>query len=380
MVLSCGASGNQGVVCHYNDTTQKLTVTVSQAQSDSVFNYDLPLKAALIYGNDKTIIDWHIDKRKDTFTYAYKGGQRPVLVPDCEHIMPGEMKDTKKPLQYIAQFMQSDDYVSKRLAVATAGRLMSDSASQVIIDLALSDSMKSIRRYALSQLKNSQNEKYHKRWNAKVLAMATNETDNETRAEAFDVLGEWKTAAGKQQMLSVLYDSSYDVAGNALAAINKLDKDTAYVLAKQLLKTEPRSTLESSVWNIIGKKGADEDIALYEKRVPYVLGTKKFTFAFSLNNYLKSVKSDASFSKGIDLYTAMIITENMKMYRSGMEGFMIQVANDQKGNAKSDKPEEAATAKARLAVVKTALDKIAAAEKDPDNKKELEKSMKDTFE
>ena len=368
------------VVSNYNDTTQKLTVAVSQAQSDSIYNYDLPLKAALIYGNDKTIIDWRINKRKDTFTYAYKNGQKPVIIPDYDHILPGELRDIKKPAQFIVQFRQSDDYISKRLAVSAAGKLMSDSGSQVIIDMALNDSLKSIRRYALSLLANAQSDKYRKKWTAKVLAMATGDQDNLVRAEAFDVLGEWKVIAAKQNILSVLYDSSYAVAGNALGALNRIDKDTAYVLAKQLLKANPKSTLESTIWTIIGKKGADEDIALYEQYAPYVLGPKRLSFSFSLSSYLKNVKSVASFRKGVDIYTMFVTTENMKMYRSMLGGSMFQVASEEKGNVKSEKQEEAEAARNRLDIMKKCLQKIVATESDTETKKDFEKSMKETFE
>ena len=364
----------------YNDTTQKLTVAVSQTQSDSTFNYELPIKTAVIYGNEKTIVNWHIYKRKDTFTYAYKNGLRPVIVPDCNHVVPGDIRDNKKPIQYVAQFMNSDDYVSKRLALSAAGRLMSDSSSQVIIDLALNDTMRSIRRMALSQLQDVQTEKYRKKWTGKIIDMAAGDKDKLVRAEAYRVLGEWKVNKAKQNLLSVLYDSSYSVAGAALSGLNKIDKDTAYVLAKDLLKTDPRGSLESAIWSIIGKRGADEDIALFEHYGPYVLGTKKFTFASSLNSYLKNVKSDASFKRCVDVYLAMIVSENMKGYRGGLGGFLFQVASEEKGNLKSDKPEDAATAKTRMDILKTALTKMTAAEKDPETKKDFEKSMKETFE
>lgn len=368
------------VVYNYNDSAQKLTVAVSQTQSDSTYDYDLPLKAALIYGNDKTIIDWRIYKRKDTFTYAYKAGQRPVIVPDCNHVLPGEMRDTKKPAQFLVQLMVMDDYVSKRLATSAAGKLMSDSSSQVIIDIALKDSLKSIRRYALSILKNAQSDKYRKRWTAKITEMAAKDNNNLVRAEAFDVLGEWKVAAAKPAMMAVLYDSSYAVAGSVLDALNRLDKDTAYVLAKALLKTDPRSTLENVIWSIIGKKGADEDIALYEQRVPYVFGTKRFTYTSSLSSYLKNVKSNASYKRGVEVFASLVTTENMKAYRSMFGGSLFQVASNEKGNVKSEKADEAELARNRLDVVKTALQKVLAMEKDDETKKDFEKSMKETFE
>ena len=372
------------VTYNYDDSAQKLTVNVTQAQSesqpDSNFIYRLPLKTEVIYGNDKNIIDWNITKKKDTFVYAYKNGVKPVVIPDCNHLLPGEMKDSKKPAQWLVQIVHSDDYVSKRLAVSAAGRLMSDSSSQAIIDAALNDGLYSIRRNALAQLEKVQNDKYRKRWTNKIITMSMSDSNKEVRSTAFSVLGEWKVNAAKQNMLSVLHDSSYALAGNALEALNKIDKDTAYVIAKGLINTDPKSTLDAAIWSIICKKAADEDIVLIEQKAPYVLGTKKFSLAFSLNNYLKNVKSEASFKRGVDVYTTMIINENMKQYRTALGGFLFQVVGEQKEKTKSDNKDDAAAAQKKVDILKVALQKVVADEKDIEALKEYKKMMKDNFE
>lgn len=372
------------VVYNYNDTTQKLSVVVSQAQSesatDSNYLYRLPLKAAVINGNEKSIIDWNITKKKDTFVYAYKNGERPVIIPDCTHVLPGELKDGKKTAQWIVQFSHSDDYISKWLALSAAGKQMSDSTAQVIIDMALNDTLKGIRRQALGLLERVQNEKNRKKWTGRIITMAMNDSSKEVRATAFSVLGEWKVSTAKQSMLGVLHDSSYMLAGNALEALNKIDKDTAYFLAKTLLNTDPRSTLDAAIWSIICKKGAGDDIELLEKKAPYVLGMKKFSFSFSMNNYLKNVKDETSFKKAVDIYTTMVINENMKQMRTGLGGALFQAAGEQKEKTKSDNKEEAAIAQKKLDIIKAALQKVVAEEKDAEALKDYKKMMKDSFE
>jgi aminopeptidase N len=340
----------------------------------------LPLKAALVYGNEKMVIDWNVNKRRDTLRYAYKNGKRPVFIPDYTHVLPGEVKDGKKMQEWRIQYMQTDDYVSKRLAVSAACKLMSDTNSQAIIDLALADYIHSIRRYTLSQIKNTSNDKYRKRWEDYVISVAKYDSDKLVRAEAFNVLGEWKVSSAKGEMLRALRYSSYAIAGAALSALNKIDKDTAYVLAKDLLNTDPKSSLESAVWSIICKKGADEDIVLIEKHAPYVFGTKRFALAFSLSSYLKNVKSDASFRRGIEVYVTLVVTEEMKSYRSMLAGYLFQVASDQKDNLKSDNKEEAETAKKRYDLMKPMLQRMVDAETDPENAKENNKKMKEIFE
>ena len=369
------------ITYNYNDTLQKLkvNVNVTQTSDDSLFVYNLPLKAALIYGSTKTVVDWKLTRKSDSFTYFYKDGVRPVIVPDYEHVLPGEVRDGKKPAQWLAQFMYTDDYISKRLALNGAGKLMSDSGSQAVIDLALNDNNPSLRRLALATIRSAQSDKYRKKWTAKVTSM-TADTSNLVRAEAYNVLGEWKVKDAKGKMVAAVNDSSYAVAGNALEALNKIDKDTAYIVAKAMLPTNPKSTLDGTIWSLIGRKGADEDITLLEKKAPYVMGTKKFSFAASLNSYLKNVKSETSFRKALDIYVTLISNEEMKAYRSALGNFLFQVAQELKSNTKSENGEEAEQAQKRLEIVKEALRKVIAAEPDAEAAKEYEKSMKRTFE
>jgi len=367
------------VAYNYNDTTQKLIVTVSQTQSDSDFMYRLPLKAAIIYDNDKTVVDWNITKKTEIFTYSYHNGIRPTVMPDYTHVLPGEIRDTKKPEQWLSQYMHTDDYISKKLAVSAANRLMSDSASQATISLALHDPMGSVARLALFDLKGVQSDKYHRKWTSAIQDIARHDTDRRKRADAFAVLGSWKVAASKSDMLAALNNSSYAVAGAALEALSQVDKDTAYVLAGQMVNSHPRAALENAIWTIIGKKGADADVALYEQYGPYILGQKKFSFAITLTSYLKNVKSDDAYSRGVAVYAMLVKNESMKAYRNALAGFMIQVAAEAKDNSKSDVTEEASAGKRRLEIIKPVLQKLVADETDPESQKDEQKKMKDIF-
>jgi len=363
------------VVYNYDDVKQKLVVAVSQTQSDSAMNYDLPLKAALVYGDDKKVIDWRITKRRDTFTYDYRGGQKPVLIPDYDHVLPGEMKDGKKPAQWLAQYRHSGDYIGRRLAVQAAGRVMSDSSSQAILDLAFTDTLRSIRRYALAQLENAQSDKYHKRWKAKVMDMAVNDKDNLVRAQALDVLGKWKEADAKAIMLKALDARSYAEAGSALEAISSLDEDTAYALAKRILLTKPRGSLESSIWTLMGRKGADEDAAFFERQAVLIYGQKRFQFVFALINYAKNVKSDESYNTAMRTFVVLNKTEGLKSYRGFLHGFMAQVVSQQHDKLKSQNADEAAMARKRFDMALKAIKQMSADEPDADERKDVDKMI-----
>lgn len=368
------------VTYDYSDSAQTLSVKTEQVQDDSDFLYRLPLKAAVIYGNSLTVVDWNISKRTETWTIPYKNGEKPVVIPDFTHVLPGDLRDGKKPAQWLAQYLISTGHINKRLAVVAAAKQLSDSASQVVIDLSLKDTMASIRRLAVGQLTRAQSDKYRKRWTPVVMALATTDPDNRVRAEAFDILGTWKVGKAKGAMLAAVWDSSYVVAANALEALEKLDKDTAYVLAKLLQQTHPRGALDGAVWGVIGKKGADEDIVLYKTKAATVFGSKTVTFALTLNSYLKTVQSVDAFSEAVNLYAALVRQETMKSYRQALGGFMFQAVTEQKNRQKDDNKDIAACATARLVILKKALQTVVDEEKEAEVKKKFTKMMKDNFE
>lgn len=364
----------------YDDAAQKLEVSVKQVQDDSAITWQLPFKTAVIYGNDVEIIDWNINRRSHTFTYAYRDGNRPVVVPDCLHVLPGEIKEDKKPGEWLVQLQHMDDYVSKRLAIHGAARQLSDSFSQATLDLALRDTMGAIRSYALSQIGNAFSDRYRRRWTNDVSA-ATGDKDREVRAEAFDVLAKWKVIEAKQQMAAAITDTSYAVAASALKGLDKIDKDTAYLIARHLLTNgKPGGKLYGATWPIIAARGNPEDIELFRAEASRASGGTRMAFATPLNMWLREVKSDEAYSKGADLYADLVIYETMNSTRAGIGGLMFQAVSSQKTRLKDEDKAVAASAKARLEMLRKAADRIVAEEQDAETKKKFEKLVKDNFE
>ena len=370
---------NLKVTYNYIDAEQKLEVTISQTppETDSTFLYRLPLKAAVIAGNTKSIADWHITKRSQTYTYKYVNGERPVVVPDIDHVLPGNIKDKKESWQWLAEFKNSNDYISKRLCIGGAGRQLSDSNSQDLIDLALRDSLASTRRDALSLLKTKKSDKFKVKWIPKIIELAKSDTSRKVRAEALGVCEEWKVPEIKEIALKSVFDSSYVVAAYALGALYVVDTERAYQLAKQLLTTNPKGQLESAIWYQIASMGAEADITYFEKEAELVLGSRKYNFALNLSSYIKKAESEQAFMKGIAIYERLISYENLKSFRSSFGGFLFDIAKNEKEETSNVRKEVALRSAARLEIVQKALKKMVDAEQDPDIKKEYAKQMKE---
>ncbi len=363
-----------------NDSLQTTTVTVAQTQADSSYLYKLPLKTAIFYGTLKTVVNWDINKRKQSFKLPYKNGVRPVIVPDYTHVLPGELKDGKQMEDFKTQFVNTDDYISKRLAVSAAGKQLSDASSQSIIDLALADNIHSIRRYALTQIKNTSNETYRTRWTDYVISMAKYDSDKLVRTEAFEILGEWKISAARDLMILGVHYSSYSIAGASLEALYKIDTEAAYQLAKEMVSTDPKTNLLAAVWSVIGKRAADEDAQLFAKYVPYIFGNKRFYLSSAMHNYLRKVKSDESFRDCASVLVDLINTEGLRTYRSAFNNVLYSLADELNTNLKSEQTEVSAPARARLALLKPMLQKVIDAETDVDILKDSIKKMKAVFE
>ncbi len=355
----------------YDDASSQLIVTVAQKQADSTNPYILPLKALVAYGPDRKTVDWNIRSKKEVFTYLYQGGVKPVVIPDIQHVLPGELKETKTPVVCLQQYnaADADDYIGRRKALSGVYKKLSDSVSVILIGQGLTDNIPYIREHTLDLIKGVKDTKLQDKWRQQVTLIAMNDADNMARAAAFDLLGSWKVSGSKQEMLTAVHDSSYAVAGAALEALDALDKDTAYAISKQLLAAKPRSDLKKAVWTLIGKRGDAADITLYEKERHKVYGTKKFNLAQSLFAYLEKVKDEDAFRRGLDVLMDITLTEPIKSYRLGLSVYPVQLETYYR--EKNDKEMQQ-----RTDLLKKKVQQLIDAETDPENKKSLKNMMK----
>jgi len=353
----------------YNDSAAQLTVHVNQDQADSSgYVYDLPLKALLINGDGNKVVDWDISHKQEVFTYPYKNGIKPVIVPDEGRLMPGAIFDMKKPWAFLSQFVHATGYTSKRIAITLSQVYASDSSSQEVIRLALNDTTPGIKEHCLSVLRAEKDSKRQQKFEPQVSLLAFTDSKNAVRAAAFDVLGAWKIKTDRQQLLDAIHDSSYAVAGSALNALFAVDSEKAYSIARTFFDTKPKSTLQSSMWTIIGKVAKEEDVNLFEQHSVLAYGTGKFILANGLYYYLVRVKSDIAFEKGVNVLTGMAMNDGIKSYRLGLGTWLFTLKDVYADDQKASK-EKMATNTKRRAILQNYIDKMMAAETDEGNLK-----------
>jgi aminopeptidase N len=352
----------------YDDAAQRLNVTLTQQQSGD-FVYRLPLKTAVIYGDAPEIVDWDIRNRKHTFSYPYKNGQKPVLTPDITHCLPGEIHESKLPAEWLTQYTVCGDYFSKRRALAQVYGQFNDSSAKALFRLALKDTMASIRIYALNRLKEQK--KGREEWQQQVASLSVFDGNNKVRAAAFDVLGAWRVSGSAADMTFALDDSSYHVAGAALAALYALQPDTAYAQALRLWQTAPRGRLQQEIWTILGKHGKDADVLLFAQDARGLGGARKIQLGDGLTALLKRTQDDGLFSKGLSILEEMTLTENISGYRRGLGGLVFELGKSYNARTKSDKGAEV-----RLQQISASAARMTDSEKDPGVKKQFEEWRK----
>ena len=145
-----------------------------------------------------------------------------------------------------------------------------------------------------------------------------------------------------------------------------MDKDTAYSLAKKYYYTQPAGELENIIWEVIGERGKDGDIKLFEEKGNYYYGRDRITFANALSMYIDRVRNEDAFERGIGLFTTVVKDEAIKSYRQSEGLYLIMVASAYKQQLKDNtvNAEDKGRASARLQKLKKAIELMQKDEKD----------------
>jgi Aminopeptidase N len=365
---------------NYDDAAQQLQVVVTQKQDSGL--YVLPLKTELIYGTDKVVVNWDVNKKKHVFTYPYRNGVAPLIIPDTRHWLVGTLTEDKRPSNWQQQFLASTDNILNKLnAMLTVRKQLDDTATQNIYNLALRDKDAVIREYGVQMiLAYAKGKKWEDKWRSDVVFMAVNDADISVRAAAFELLGEWKVKSVKEEMLAAIGDSSYIVAAAALRALDEMKDDTAYALAKKVISINPKLDLQTVAWEIIAAKGRVEDYPIFERDAIRVYGHSKIGLSNALNIYLRNVYDTMMFRKTTELLVQTHNSESIATYRAPMGGYLIETANYYKKQVQDSRTnKEKNEAQQKLDTLKKSLYRMLADEPNEENKKQYRPYLKKIF-
>ncbi|MES2478873.1 MAG: M1 family metallopeptidase [Bacteroidota bacterium] len=357
---------------NYNDVAKKLEVTVNQTQKEPTGLYHLPLKTLLINGSEKMVINWDISKRKETFIYEYKNGERPVLVPDVVHVLPGIIKENKGHKEWLVQMSHCNDFVSQFLAIHHIDKKdISKPDVQSIISLGLNNKSASIRVATLELMGSIETESLRNKWKPEIVMLATNDGNNIARSMAIELLGNWKINEQKQLMIESVTDSSYYVAGNALEALSKIDDTMAYTLARKNLNGRAKTNLDVKAWAIVAAKAKNEDTAILKQFVLNKNDAEKRNHLISdLVIFANNTRTEQSFNLAVDLLADKIRNTENKSYRVYYAGFFKKIKENR--NLLLNKDKKNAQLLRELNFLKSTIQKLNAEEKEEEVQKVYE--------
>ena len=282
----------------YDDAAGKVIVIVKQTQKTGKY-FKLPLAVDIYNGQEKVRHTIWAANAVDSFTFDYT--KRPDLVNvDADKVMLWNKKDNKTLDNYIYQYTYAGNYLDRREAIDFAAKKLDDSKAVELLKTALTDKYPGLRNLAISKA-NLSNETIKKNFEPVLLNLAKTDTKSLVRAAAIQKLGEYKKPEYAALFKSSVNDSSYTVAGNALAALIKTDAAAAAELVKQLADKPMKGDLQEVVMGEILKSGdesmADKVIGNFAK-MPLSQG--KFQALNGLSTYLSAIKNTEKVKWGVD--------------------------------------------------------------------------------
>lgn len=281
----------------YDDAGGKAKVIVKQTQKTNKL-FTLPLAIDIYNGSKKVRYNVWADNAVDTFTFNYT--QRPDLVNvDGDKILLWTKKDNKTLDNYIHQYKYAGNYVDRREAIDVASKKQDDPKAVDLLKTALFDKYYNLRNFAIAKL-DLENEKVRSMAEPILLNLAKTDKRSTVRANAIGALGEYNKTEYVALFKSALNDSSYSIAGNALAALNKIDPATALATAKDLSGKPAKGSLENAITGVIAQSG---DESMFDKILDdfsKLSLQSKFGAVNNLATYLAALKNTEKFKKGID--------------------------------------------------------------------------------
>ena len=217
---------------NYEPIKKEVTVTINQNQIGQNFQFPLAID---VFENGKPSRKnvWVDAKEKNDFTFQV--GKNPDLVNiNADGVLLAEFTDTKTPEQYLMQYQNSTEFLSRYKAVENAiENVAKNPASLKTIAAALKDSNFRVRMKALGGLDLSKPDQA-KLALSEVEKMASNDPKTLVQAAAISALGKTKDKKYLPLFEKGMNAVSNSVKANSLSGIAAVDPSKIAALADKI--------------------------------------------------------------------------------------------------------------------------------------------------
>ena len=284
---------------NYDPSGKTASVIIKQTQQGKVFR--LPFAIDVYNGTSKKRYNVLMQHTVDTF--VFNTVSKPDLINvDGDKMLLCEKSEHKTIDNFIFQYNTAGLYLDRREAIEfAAGKQGSDQAAFNLMKTALNDKYFSLRLLALQRL-NLTNDSVKNIMQPILLNIVNNDPKPLVRAGAIDALGRYKSKTFIPLFLKSINDSSYSIAGKSLLALMPLDTAAASAKANELSTIKVKGALSDAVTNVLFACSSENDfdaLAARFDKLPF--GNEKFMILQPFANYLKKIKNDENFRKGVDM-------------------------------------------------------------------------------
>lgn len=356
---------------NFDDKGQKVQITLTQKQAEL---YQLPLKINVVTGDNifSDIID--VKERITTITYPYYNANRPAVIVDAEHLLPGVINDDKMASHWLAHYKATgaEDYTSKVKAIKANRTNLDNATIQEMYQLALKDGLEYVRAFALNYLEAQKNKKVQETFIPTVRTMAMKDSSHHVRAAALHVLATWKVKDAQPEMHHGIYDHSYKVAAAALRGLSIVAKDTALSTARHMLTTQPGGEFLPEIWAVIAEQGLASDTTMIQDAQYRVAAGNKIDLAIAAGIYMKKTESEEAFKAALRAAEYLVQSEAIGNYRGAAAVYIYDAAYYYKDQIKKNNKAQTTRADRRLKIMRPVLEAMRDKETDKDNKTEYD--------
>jgi aminopeptidase N len=273
-------------------------VTIQQTQTQNKL-FTLPVGIDLYVNGNRNHYEVWSKNKVDSFYFPAAVAPDNVNV-DNDKILLWAKDETKPIEQYAYQFKHARNFMDRFEAANEAATNLKNPAAKAIIEAAIKDSFHVLRSIALNSYNPTA---IDAAMEAKILELAAKDKVSTVREDAINVLSKINKPSFTPLYEKWVNDSSYTVAGAALAALEIVDSAKAIAIAKEFSKQTLKKRLNTVVTTILTKYGDEQmfDFVASTYGKLNIQSSEKFEMTMPFAQLLIKTTDPVKFKKGIDL-------------------------------------------------------------------------------
>jgi aminopeptidase N len=282
----------------YMADQQKVLVTIQQTQTQNKL-FTLPIGIDVYVNGNRNHYEVWSKNKVDSFYFPAAVAPDNVNV-DNDKILLWAKDETKPIEQYAYQMKHARNFMDRFEAANEAATNLKNPAAKAIIEAAIKDSFHVLRSIALNSYNPTA---IDAAMEAKILELAAKDKVSTVREDAINVLSKINKPSFTPLYEKWVNDSSYTVAGAALAALEIVDSAKSIDIAKAFSKQTLKKRLNTVVTTILTKYGDEQmfDFVANTYGKLNIQSSEKFEMTMPFAQLLIKTTDPVKFKKGIDL-------------------------------------------------------------------------------